>query len=69
MRERSLKEYLFYGRGQDGTMSYSTARGRFMHYIEKRGWIIGATRSTRFAIPLPQSFSMPGCGWSACRCS
>lgn len=38
MRERNvLKDYLFYGRAQDGRMCYSTARGRFMHYIETAG--------------------------------
>ena len=38
MRERNvLKEYLFYGRCQDGRMSYSTARSRFAGYLEKAG--------------------------------
>jgi integrase/recombinase XerD len=38
MRERNvLKEYLFYGRGQGSPMCYSTARGRFMSYIEQAG--------------------------------
>ena len=38
MRKRNvLKEYLFYGRSEDGRMSYSTARARFAGYIEKAG--------------------------------
>ena len=32
-----LKEYLFYSRGQRSPMCYSTARGRFMRYIEETG--------------------------------
>lgn len=38
MRERNvLKEYLFYGRAQDGRMCYSTARMRFTRSIVKAG--------------------------------
>jgi len=52
MRERNaLKEYLFYGRAQDGRMCYSTARGRFMSYIERaeldhRGYTVHTLRHT-----------------------
>jgi integrase/recombinase XerD len=38
MRKRNvLKEYLFYGRSEDGRMSYSTARSRFAGYLGKAG--------------------------------
>ena len=52
MRERNvLKEYLFYGRAQDGRMSYSTARMRFARYLvkaglEERGYTVHTLRHT-----------------------
>jgi integrase/recombinase XerD len=38
MKQRNLcKEYLIYGQGRRGTMTYATARNRFMLYIERAG--------------------------------
>ena len=46
-----LKEYLFYGRTEDGRMSYSTARSRFAGYLgkaglEDRGYTVHTLRHT-----------------------
>jgi integrase/recombinase XerD len=52
MRERNvLKEHLFYGRSQDGRMSYSTARARYAGYLgkaglEDRGYTVHTLRHT-----------------------
>jgi len=57
------KAFLFYAQGRK-SMAYSTARLIFERYIAKAGLAHKGIPCMRFGIPLPASFSMPGCGSS-----